>query len=161
MDWSTVVLVVATSLATGLASLIGLAYRHRAERRSELERERRRFLRENLLRLQDVLIELARSHVRPNLLEMQTYAPGHASGAVDGGDEWRRAAIAFAGELEAMRSRLDDPELSNKLIAVKQSIQFVLDKADNHVDYGEGLMGLNKKALEALELAGERLRHLA
>lgn len=159
---STIVLVVATSLATGAASLMGFWFQHRAQMKRERVSEARDFERRTLLRIQDVLIELARSHVQPNALDMATYAPGHAGNRSPGiGKEWRDSAIVLAGELEALRTRLHDIELDEKVRAVKRSVQFVVDGAEDPVEYGEGVASMNKKALDALDLSGARLRELA
>lgn len=160
--WPTIFLVVATSLATGAASLMGFWFQHRAQMKRERVTEARTFERRTLLRIQEVLIELARSHVQPNALDMATYAPGHAHDRSPGiGKEWRDSAIVLAGELEALRTRLHDTELDEKVRAVKRSVQFVVDGAEDPIDYGEGIASMNKKALDALEMTGARLRELA
>jgi hypothetical protein len=161
MDWSTIGLVVATSLATAAASLLGFWFQHRTQLKRERLAEAREFARTNLMQLQEVLIDLSRSHIQPNALDMATYAPtGRHNRDVEVGEEWRRAVIVAAGQLEALRSRLDDTLLSEKLRDVKRAIRFVVDGAEDPVEYGEGISRLNRRALDALDLTGQRLREL-
>lgn len=123
-----------------------------AERRTRLEEERRLRRREALYRIQDVLVSLCEPGVKLQRLERATYRTGD----FDLPDGWMDRAPGHILELAALKARIRDPRLNERLDEVIRSTRFVIDVSDNPLDFGEGLMGLatrfesTNKQVEAL-----------
>ncbi|WP_052665336.1 hypothetical protein [Nitriliruptor alkaliphilus] len=128
-----------------------------AEEDRQVRAERRSFQRETLIRVQEILVELAHSSVRPDSLDGATYGYGARSFSDVVGEGWSDKLATLAGELEMLRVRLTDDDLRKRLRSIRSDVIFVIDVADNQIDGGEGLMGLNKKCLETLDRVGQFL----
>lgn len=128
-----------------------------AEEERQVREERRKFQQQTLVRVQEILVELAHSSVRPDSLDGATYGYGARSFDQIVGEGWSDKLAALAGELEMLRVRLTNDELRDRLEGIRSDVIYVIDIADNQVDGGEGLMGLNAKCLETLDRVGQFL----
>lgn len=123
-----------------------------AERRTRLEEERRRRRTEALHRIQDVLVSLCEAGVKVQTLEEATYARGRFTLP----DGWMDRAPGLILELSALKARVRDRQLSERLDRVIGSARFVIDVSADRVDFGEGLMRLG----EQFDPANERVEAL-
>lgn len=168
MDWDTFLVILGTAVVTngiGLGTLwASHRWQHDRERQAreadearQLRAERRDFQRTTLVRVQEILVELARSSVRPASLEGVTYGYGARSFDDVVGEGWSDKLATLAGELEMLRVRLTNQDLRNQLEGIRSDVIYVIDVTDNPIDGGEGLMGLNQKCLETLDRVGQFL----
>lgn len=168
MNLDTFLVILGTAVVTngiGLGTLwASHRWQHDRERRAreadearQLRAERRDFQRTTLVRVQEILVELARSSVRPASLEGVTYGYGARSFDDVVGEGWSDKLATLAGELEMLRVRLTNQDLRNRLEGIRSDVIYVIDVTDNPFDGGEGLMGLNQKCLETLDRVGQFL----
>lgn len=168
MDRTTFLVILATAVVTNLVGAASVWWTHRLQSRrdsaarqeqeqQQQRAERRTLQRSTLLRLQEILVEIAWSSVRPQSLDAATYGYGRRSFDDVVGAGWSDKLATLAGELAMIRARLTDDDLRNRLNSIRSQIVFVIDVADNAVDGGEALMLLNKDSLDALDRVGEFL----
>lgn len=168
MDWETFWVILGTAMVTNGVGLGTLWASHRFQRKREalardaaeeqqVRAERRDFQRETLIRVQEILVELARSSVRPTSLEGVTY--GHGARSFDDvvGEGWSDKLATLAGELMMLRARLTHEDLRGRLQSIRSDVVYVIDLAEDRLEGGEGLMALNESCLQTLDRVGQFL----